>query len=344
MNPDADRPRLPANQQLIRSDRWPVVGERAPRVDESPWTVAVCGAVRERRVYTLAELRGMGLVHRAVDIHCVTRWSRFDVVFGGIAIEQLLEPDNVLPGARFVSFVARSSRNHSTSLPLDVVFASRALVALEADGRPLAEEHGGPVRMVVPGKYFYKSVKWLERIECLENDRLGYWEADAGYHNGADPWREERYMAPRISKQQAARLIQQSDFRDHDLRSLDATRRDLRNLQAQRAKLRNASFREANLAGADFSNANLSNACFVNADLRGAVLAGADVEGADFAGADLRRTDLRVASMFGASFCQFDAQGHMSLTARVDATTIIDPATLDALTDDQRGFWKERGW
>eukprot|EP00959_Pyramimonas_sp_CCMP1952_P333424 6981712-Pyramimonas_sp.AAC.1 len=126
-----------------------------------------------------------------VDIHCVTRWSKIGARFSGIPLHDLLEEAGVTEDACYVSFVARSERNHSTSLPLRTLIDLQAIVAFEYEGEPLEEVHGGPVRVVVPGKYFYKSVKWLERIDVLTFDKLGYWEGDAGYHNNADPWTEE---------------------------------------------------------------------------------------------------------------------------------------------------------
>ena len=126
----------------------------------------------------------------------------------------------------------------------------------------IRDSHGGPIRNIVPRKYFYKSVKWLEKIELLSEDRLGYWEADTGYHNLADPWKEQRYMASTIDRRTAAKLIESKDFSNRDLRSIDASNRNLDGLNASGASLRDASFEQCSLVGADFSNANLSNANF----------------------------------------------------------------------------------
>jgi DMSO/TMAO reductase YedYZ molybdopterin-dependent catalytic subunit len=335
---DRDRRRLPPNQQLVKGERWPLVGERGPREDDSPWIVTIAGCVEQEKKYSLEQLAAMPQTQRVWDIHCVTRWSKYDVSFTGVPLWTLL-PDGLLtPEAKFMSFVARSANNHSTSLAISELRTIDPLVAMSAGGKPLPVEHGGPVRMVVPGKYFYKSVKWLERIECLAEDRLGFWEADAGYHNGADPWLEQRYMAPGISKHESARLIERRDFCELHLRSIDASHRDLSGLVARRALLRNANFRDSQLADADFSGANLSNAHFERAQLCGANFAEADIEGASFVGADLRGADLRVASMFGASFCEVSSDGLLTRTAKFDQATRIDPAKLDALTVDQRDF------
>src|SRR5690606_16836039 len=128
------------------------------------------------------------------------RWSKLDVPFRGVPLAVLLKICPPLPVAKYVSFAARSERRHSPSVLLEDALELDTLVALACEGRPLEKLHGGPVRVVVPGRYFYKSLKWLERIELLETDRLGYWEQTAGYHNTADPWQEQRYMAPQLDR------------------------------------------------------------------------------------------------------------------------------------------------
>jgi DMSO/TMAO reductase YedYZ molybdopterin-dependent catalytic subunit len=138
----------------------------------------------------------------------------------------------VAPSAQFVSFVARSIRSHSTSLKMDDALRAGALVAFAADGAPLTEEHGGPVRVVMPGRYFYKSLKWLERIELLAEDRFGFWESTAGYHNGADPWRQERYVASGITKTQARAILGTRNIAGRDLRGLAAAGLDLSGFRA----------------------------------------------------------------------------------------------------------------
>jgi DMSO/TMAO reductase YedYZ molybdopterin-dependent catalytic subunit len=290
---------LPPNQAL--TTKWPVVGERAARASADPWTVSIGGLVERRCGWTLAELQAMPSTRQVVDIHCVTRWSLFGKAFSGIPLADLLKVATPLSGGRFLSFVARSERNHSTSLPLDDALALGALVALQADDAPLASIHGGPVRMVVPGRYFYKSVKWLEHIEVLAEDRLGYWEAEAGYHNVADPWQEQRYIASQLHPKQVQSLMASRDFSGQNLLSLEAADRDLRGLKAVAAILRNADFRRSNLVGADFTGANLSNAHFEGADLRDACFRNADLEGANFIEANLSGVDMGGASLFGAT-------------------------------------------
>jgi DMSO/TMAO reductase YedYZ molybdopterin-dependent catalytic subunit len=313
---------LPPGQQLAAADRWPIVGEQHPAAGDSPWVVGVAGLVELPRRWSLDELTAMAGDELVVDIHCVTRWSKLGVRFTGIRLARLLDQAQVDPQARFISFIARSDRDHSTSLPLADALALNTLVALRVDGQSLRREHGGPVRIVAPGRYFYKSLKWLARIELLAEDRLGYWEATAGYHNVADPWREERYIAPALTKQQAARLISARDFSGRDLRSLDAAGRDLSQLNATRALLRDANFRGCDLRGANFQGANLSNAHLEQANLRDASFAHADCEGASFIGADLRGVDFTGASLLAATF---------SPSAIVDASTRIASEQLESL-------------
>ena len=338
---------LPPNQQLAKGDRWPVVGETSPRIDDAPWCIRIDGEVLAAREYKLDELACAVQVKRIVDVHCVTRWSKLRMEFTGIPLSDLIHDSSGAPiwnqNATHLSFVARSERGHSTSLPLAEVIQLEPLIALCAEGSPLETEHGGPVRMVVPGKYFYKSVKWLERIEFLNGDRLGYWESEAGYHNGADPWKEERYIAATIGKQQASRMIQERDFRGRDLLSLQASRLNLEFLNAAGALLRNADFRHSKLREANFTGANLSNAHLEFADLRGANFQGADLEGANFCGADLRGADLRQTSLFGASFSDVGRDGEVSRPSVVDTATRFDVQGQDLLTPAQRSLLEAFG-
>lgn len=319
---------LPPHQQLAAPGKWPVVGEREPAASAAPWSVQICGLVKLPQVWMAAELARGPQIERLIDIHCVTRWSKLGCRFGGVPLAELLARVQPTADARFVSFVARSPREHSTSVPLDQLQQLEALVALQYEGRPLTSEHGGPVRVIVPGRYFYKSLKWLARIELLAADRLGYWEAEAGYHNGADPWREERYMAATLSRAEAAAVLTSRDFRGRDLRSLEAQSRNLLGVQAAGALLRNADFTGSNLQRADFAGANLSNARLTKADLRGALLREADVEGADFSGADLRGADFHGASLLGTTFAG----------AQIDSTTRFDWDKLDDLAPSQADY------
>ena len=326
-------PRLPPGQE--ETDRWPVVGEKTPREDDAPWTLTIAGLVENPTVWSLDELLAMPQSARTVDLHCVTRWSRFDVPFSGIPLASLLAHARPQGEARFLSFVARSERNHSTSLPLQDALDLGTLVAFRADGQPLEVIHGGPVRTVVPGRYFYKSLKWLTRIDVLPEDRLGYWEAETGYHNGADPAREERFVAGNVDRRLAKRLVESRDFEGRDLLGIELRGHDLTGLDARGATLRDARFQNAILRNADFTGANLSNADFTETDLRGARFIGTDLEGARFFGADLRGADLSRASLFGTAFLPTEGAG-----ARIDLSTRIDG--LDRLGERQRDYVESR--
>jgi hypothetical protein len=275
---------------------------------------------------------------RVVDIHCVTRWSKLGAHFSGVPLSLFLDQCRPLPEARFISFVARSERNHSTSLALEEALSLDGLVALEYEGEPLEAVHGGPIRMVIPGKYFYKSLKWLERIELLEEDRLGYWEKEAGYHRGADPWREQRYIAANLDKRTLGEALAKRDFTGQNFLSLDARGMDLAGLNARGALLRAANFQRANLERACFDEANLSNAFLEGSNLRHSTFINADVEGANFRGTDLRGADFTGASIFGTTF-QDEAGGPDSVgPALLDHTTLFDEAAVDGLTPLQQAF------
>ena len=333
----ANRPCLPPGQQLVAAGKWPTVGERLPRRDSSPWTVQVCQQGDMLRTLSLHELRALGVELRRVDIHCVTRWSKLDVAFEGVRLAAVLAACGISAANGFVSFVARSSRGHSTSLAMADTVRLDPLVALAADGQPLSEERGGPVRVVVPDRYFYKSLKWLERIEVLDEDRLGYWESTAGYHNLADPWQEQRYLAATIAPAEARRILQQRDLRGRDLLSLVATGLSLPGLQAEGAQLRNADFRNCQLPEANFAGANLSNAHFLGADLRRGNFSAADLEGADFAGADLRGANFGGSRLFGASLVDASS-GRAPL---VDTQTRFDLDSLNQLVAEQERLMRE---
>jgi len=339
------RNRLPPGQHLAALEKWPVVGERSPASGTSAWTVTVTGLVERPRTWTLAELATLPQVVRSVDIHCVTRWSKFDMQFGGVLLADILQQCFPATSAKFLSFVARSPRQHSTSLPLGEALSLEAMLATSADDQPLASEHGGPIRVVVPGKYFYKSLKWLTEIRVLERDELGFWEGKAGYHNEADPWLEQRYVAANLNRLQVAKAFTQRKFAGLEFQGLQARGIALEGLDATAAILRNADFRQAQLRKASFERANLSNARFERADLREASFRDADVEGADFTGADLRGCDFRGASLLGTTFfasSNNDPNSSLLAGAEVDSETRFDPDQLGQLFDHQATYLKSR--
>jgi len=329
MNPSS----LPPGQQLAAIDKWPVVGQKACLPWEEPWRLEVRREGVLLSSLTLAELQQLPVRTPKIDVHCVTRWSKPGMAFTGVLLADVLARCDQRD-AQFVEFVAHSEGNHSTSLPLSTALDLEVLLAWAASDTPLTEEHGGPLRSIAPGRYFYKSLKWLRSINLLAEDRLGYWEGAAGYHNNADPQQEQRYIAQALSKQQAAGLIAERDVAGKELLSLEMADHNLAGLVAQHAILRNADFSRAALYRANFTSANLSNARFTGAKLCQAIFANADLEGADFSAADLRGANLQGASLFGASF----VGTHNLPGAVIDKATRIDPEGIDVLTPAQAEY------
>ena len=171
---------------------WPVLtAEATPRIDREAWTVGVDGLVGRPTTWTWDEVQQLPGSSYNGDIHCVTTWSKFDVVFTGVSVDTLLAVAEPQPDAAFV--IAHSSTGYTTNLPLADVTDGKAWVVWEFDGRPLTAEHGGPVRLLVPHLYFWKSAKWVSRLELTATDAPGFWERN-GYHDRGDPWLEQRYQ------------------------------------------------------------------------------------------------------------------------------------------------------
>ncbi len=186
-----DPARLPPGQYL--TDTWPVLHAGEVPV-YSPglagWDFRVFGEVEQPLQVDRKGFLGLPQTTLTQDIHCVTRWSRFDAEFTGVAWPTLAALVRPLPSARFV--IAHCEAGFTANVPLAALDQEGALVATHADGEPLSPEHGWPLRLIVPGVYFWKSAKWLRAIELTADDRPGFWER-YGYHNDADPWHEERY-------------------------------------------------------------------------------------------------------------------------------------------------------
>jgi DMSO/TMAO reductase YedYZ molybdopterin-dependent catalytic subunit len=164
-----------------------------PRVDLATWRFSVSGAVERPLTLSWKELEALPHRETVCDIHCVTRWSRYDNRFEGIPVQAVLQQAGPRPQARFV--LVHAEQGFTTNLPLDDLDRPANLLALHHDGEPLAPEHGGPVRLLVPHLYFWKSAKWVRGLELLEEDYPGFWEQN-GYHMRGDPWEEERYGRP----------------------------------------------------------------------------------------------------------------------------------------------------
>jgi DMSO/TMAO reductase YedYZ molybdopterin-dependent catalytic subunit len=181
--------RLPPGQYM--TTKWPVLhAGQVPAVDLATWTLRVFGEVEQELELTWEQFGELPRSSSTQDIHCVTRWSRFDVPFDGVRWSELAKLCKPLPTARFA--IAHAEHGFTANVPLEALASDDALLVTHADGEPLTPDHGWPLRLVVPGRYFWKSAKWLRAIELTKDDRLGFWER-YGYHNDADPWKEERY-------------------------------------------------------------------------------------------------------------------------------------------------------
>ncbi len=181
--------RLPPGQHEVKN--WPVLdlGVR-PHIDLATWSLVVDGLVALPLVWDWTTFQAQPQIDDVSDIHCVTTWSRFDNQWRGVSARHLLAQVNPLPEAQFLVFHAYDG--YTTNLPLSAFDDGDVLLAHSWNGAPLTIEHGGPVRVIVPKLYFWKSTKWINRIEFTVEDRLGFWE-QRGYHAFGDPWSEQRY-------------------------------------------------------------------------------------------------------------------------------------------------------
>ena len=181
--------RTPPGQVL--TTKWPVLTYgRTPRFDPARWSFRCWGLVEEEVRFTWGEFQALPRVEVHCDIHCVTRWSRLDNRFGGVSIRELMKRVRPLPEARAV--LVHAEAGYTTNLTLEELVDDDVLLAVSHDGQELTPDHGGPVRLVVPKLYFWKSAKWLRGFEFLDFNAPGFWEVN-GYHMQGDPWREERY-------------------------------------------------------------------------------------------------------------------------------------------------------
>jgi DMSO/TMAO reductase YedYZ molybdopterin-dependent catalytic subunit len=184
-----DPERLPPGQYL--TEKWPVLhAGTVPSTDLATWDFRVFGQVENPITLSWEEFTALPTREITIDIHCVTRWSRFDTGFKGVHWSELAKLVDRKPSARYV--VAHAEQDFTANVPLAALEDEEALLAYEADGEPLTPEHGWPLRLVIPKRYFWKSAKWLRGIELLDHDEPGFWER-LGYHNEADYWKEERY-------------------------------------------------------------------------------------------------------------------------------------------------------
>jgi DMSO/TMAO reductase YedYZ molybdopterin-dependent catalytic subunit len=183
--------RLPPGQYDTGSDFPVLTAEVTPRLDPDRWTMTIDGLVAEPRTWSWEDLHLMPQSRYEGDIHCVTTWSKLGTSFGGVSLDPLLDVVRPLPAATHV--LATSTTGYTTNLPLEHVSGGRAWIVWMHEGKPLPREHGGPVRLLVPHLYFWKSAKWITKITVLDHDEQGFWERN-GYHDLGDPWREQRYQ------------------------------------------------------------------------------------------------------------------------------------------------------
>ena len=190
-------PRIPPGQSVTR--KWPVLhyGD-VPTIDLARWRFEIEGLVEHPVSLTYDELTALPLRSTLCDIHCVTRWSRLDNRFEGIAAADLLARAKPRPEATHV--LVRAAQGFTTNLPLADLDRPENLLAWKHDGAELTPEHGWPLRLVVPHLYFWKSAKWVRGFELLSEDEAGFWERN-GYHMRGDPWREQRYSSDDITQQ-----------------------------------------------------------------------------------------------------------------------------------------------
>lgn len=183
-------PPLPPGQILTKS--WPVLHAGGVPTDltSSTWTLTLHGEVEAPTTLSYAALLDLAQTEQTCDIHCVTSWSKVGMRWKGVPFALLADLVRPRPGVRFV--VLECEQGFTTSLPLEALRDPDVLVAHTVDGIPLPPEHGGPVRMLVPKRYFYKSAKWLRGLKFVVDDAPGFWEV-RGYSNIADPWSQTRY-------------------------------------------------------------------------------------------------------------------------------------------------------
>lgn len=297
--------------------RFPVVGEREPvsrALDLSTWTLEVAGEVEHPLTLSYTEILALPQEELVADIHCVTGWTHLGMRLQGTRLRHLLHQARPMDDARFIRFIAWSPRDHDTSQPLSLAMDDTWLIH-SRDGKPLEPEHGFPLRTVTPSRYFFKSLKWLRRIELISEDKLGFWERESNYHNIGDPWPgDQRFTSGSLPPDRLERLRTAADLTPWrgtgkvllgvSLKDWKPEDRDLRGIQ-----MKNCDLRGADLAGADLRSANFSLSDLRGADLRGSDLREADLEGANLAGANLTAADMRGALLTATRLFELDPSG-----------------------------------
>jgi DMSO/TMAO reductase YedYZ molybdopterin-dependent catalytic subunit len=181
--------RLPPGQSLTQ--KFPVLTYGPnPKFDPHTWDFRVFGEVEKEMQWTWAEFTALPTVTITVDIHCVTRWSKFDTTWTGVRFNDFVNLFGIKDTARYV--IAHCDYGYTTNLPLEAMMDDDVLLTYTYENEPLEPDHGGPLRTLVPKRYFWKSAKFLRALEFSKEDKPGFWEK-GGYHNDGDPWKEERF-------------------------------------------------------------------------------------------------------------------------------------------------------
>jgi DMSO/TMAO reductase YedYZ molybdopterin-dependent catalytic subunit len=185
--PEVEPGRLPPGQYVTHD--FPVLSAGpTPRIPLERWSLEITGLLDEPRSWSWEEFEALPKETVSLDIHCVTKWSKFGTTWTGVSLDLLLDGVDT-PGTHVM---ASSYGGYTTNLPYTDLIGGKAWIASGYDDRPLAPEHGGPARLLVPHLYFWKSAKWVRGLELMPSDSPGFWERN-GYHNYGDPWREQRY-------------------------------------------------------------------------------------------------------------------------------------------------------
>jgi DMSO/TMAO reductase YedYZ molybdopterin-dependent catalytic subunit len=184
-----DPARIPPGQYLTKQFPVLTVGPN-PKYDLANWDFTVFGEVEHEVRLSWDELMALPQRDVTLDIHCVTRWSKLDTTWTGVPVREVLGRAGLKPSGTHL--MAYSDGGYTTNVPLDAVLDDDALLAHTYEGEPLEDDHGAPLRLIVPKRYFWKSAKFLRKLEVMTQDRMGFWELN-GYHNDADPWREQRH-------------------------------------------------------------------------------------------------------------------------------------------------------
>jgi len=190
ISPDTQREnRVPPGQHLTQ--KWPVLHYgSAPKIHESKWSLKIFGLVEKSRTLNFEEFMALPRAKVFSDIHCVTTWSRLDNLWEGVSAGEIKNLVKIAAEARYV--IIHAAGSFSTNLSMNDFFQTDVLFAIKHDNELISADHGGPVRLIVPRLYFWKSAKWVTGLEFTERDKPGFWES-SGYHNHGDPWKEERY-------------------------------------------------------------------------------------------------------------------------------------------------------